>query len=166
MRGAFWIFAIVGGIYFFFAYRTTDQQNQLNQQQTEYSYNYVVDDVVDGDTIDAFDENGVPWRVRLIGIDTPERGDCGYSEATNYLSSLLTTGSRITLDPPDPGNDDQDRYGRLLRYVDMQGQDINLRMIESGYAIARYDSRDGYDYHSRQEEYIQMDNSIADYCQN
>ena len=32
--------------------------------------------VVDGDTLDVRLDNGRSERVRLIGIDTPERGDC------------------------------------------------------------------------------------------
>ncbi|MBW3619999.1 MAG: hypothetical protein KY461_07125, partial [Actinobacteria bacterium] len=37
--------------------------------------------VVDGDTLDVRSSDGVVERVRIIGIDTPERGDCGFGDA-------------------------------------------------------------------------------------
>ena len=101
--------------------------------------------VVDGDTVEMSDGT----TIRFIGIDTPEQGECGYDEATTRLSALvldqpvtLTGGAR----------DDIDRYGRLLRYVDlMDGTDVNQTMVAEGYAIARYDSRDGYGRHTRED---------------
>jgi micrococcal nuclease len=106
--------------------------------------------VIDGDTIEVSDGA----RIRLIGIDTPERGECGYSEATAYLARLVG-GNAVVL--VSGARDDVDRYGRLLRYVEVEGIDANLEMIRSGLAIARYDSRDGYGRHDREDEYIGAD---------
>jgi micrococcal nuclease len=106
--------------------------------------------IVDGDTIHISDGS----TVRLIGIDTPERGQCGYHEASAALAELI--GARnVTLVPG--ARDDTDRYGRLLRYVEVDGVDVDLKMIESGRAIARYDGRDGYGVHPRQDAYVQAD---------
>ena len=107
-------------------------------------------EVVDGDTITMSDGS----TVRLIGIDTPERGQCGFDEASAVLAQLIT-GQSITLVPG--ARDDVDRYGRLLRYVEVNGVDADLKMIESGWAIARYDGRDGYGTHPRQDAYVQAD---------
>jgi endonuclease YncB( thermonuclease family) len=107
-----------------------------------------VTNIVDGDTLDVASGE----RVRLIGIDTPERGECGYSEAADLLGWLVAGKSVILVAG---ARDDTDRYGRLLRYVELDGSDINLEMIRSGRAIARYDSRDGYGRHPRQDTYIQ-----------
>jgi micrococcal nuclease len=107
-------------------------------------------EVVDGDTITMSDGS----TVRLIGIDTPERGQCGYDESSALLTQLLA-GQNISLVPG--ARDDIDKYGRLLRYVDVNGADIDLRMIESGRAIARYDGRDGYGKHTRQDAYVRAD---------
>lgn len=106
--------------------------------------------IIDGDTIEV--EGG--QRVRLIGIDTPERGQCGYSEAAFVLAGIIR-GRPVVLVPG--ARDDTDRYGRLLRYVEVDGVDANLEMIRSGRAIARYDSRDGYGRHPRQDQYIEVD---------
>lgn len=110
----------------------------------------VVDEVVDGDTIRV--EGGT--RVRLIGIDAPDSGDFGFAEAREVLSSLVI-GKRVVLVPG--ARDDMDRYGRLLRYVDVDGVDVNLKLLESGWVRARYDSRDGYGRHTREDAYVAAD---------
>ncbi len=54
-------------------------------------------------------------------------------------------------------DEDTDRYGRLLRYVNIGRMDAGLRQIRRGFAIARYDSRDGYGFHPREPAYIAAD---------
>jgi endonuclease YncB( thermonuclease family) len=110
---------------------------------------YLVTSVIDGDTLDL--ANGE--RVRLVGIDTPEVGECGYEKARDRLIALVE-GERVTLAESD---EDRDRYGRLLRYVDLGPLDAGLRLVKDGLAIARYDSRDGYGFHPREPEYIRAD---------
>lgn len=111
--------------------------------------------VVDGDTIEVDGR-----RVRLIGMDTPEVGACGYDEATAAMTALVG-GQPVTLTAVE-GRDDADRYGRLLRYVDVAGVDAGLREIELGLAVARYDGRDGYGAHPRQDLYVSADAAAAD----
>ncbi len=115
----------------------------------------VVTHVVDGDTIDVAGAG----RVRVIGIDTPERGACGYDSAT-YAMSDLVLGREVALVAG--AADDADRYGRLLRYVDVGGSDAGLSLIEDGWAIARYDSRDGYGRHPREDAYVAADLAAPD----
>ena len=104
--------------------------------------------VVDGDTIETS-----AGRVRIIGIDTPEVGQCGYGDASHAISEVLSAGDPITLELP-KGENDVDKYGRLLRYVvTADGSDIGLRQIEAGYAAPRYDSTDGYPAHPQEEKY-------------
>jgi endonuclease YncB( thermonuclease family) len=116
--------------------------------------------VVDGDTVDV---DGV-GRIRVIGIDTPERGACGFESATQAMS-VLVLGRPVTLVPG--AADDADRYGRLLRYVDVGAagaspEDAGLSLISDGWAIARYDSRDGYGRHPREDEYVAADAQSPD----
>ncbi|MBB1511214.1 thermonuclease family protein [Tessaracoccus sp. MC1627] len=104
--------------------------------------------VVDGDTVETSQ-----GTVRLIGIDTPERGECGHDEASMAIGSLVSVGDAVTLDLPD-GQNDRDSYGRLLRYVITEsGVDLGQMQVEAGNAIARYDSTDGYPAHPRQDDY-------------
>lgn len=104
--------------------------------------------VVDGDTIET-----TAGTVRLIGIDTPERGQCGDSEASDAISRLVVAGDPVTLELP-PGQNAQDKYGRLIRYVGTPaGIDLGLMQLQAGNAVARYDSTDGYPAHPREHAY-------------
>ncbi len=104
--------------------------------------------VVDGDTITTS-----AGTVRLIGIDTPERGECGHDEASAAIGRLLVTGDPVTLELP-AGQNDQDRHGRLIRFATTpDGVDLGLMQLEAGNAIARYDSTDGYPVHPREAAY-------------
>jgi hypothetical protein len=112
--------------------------------------------VVDGDTVDL----GNGETVRLVGIDTPEQGECGYEKAADALSALVL-GREVVLADSD---EDRDQYGRLLRYVDVDGVDAGLRLVQRGLAIARYDSRDGYGFHPREPQYVAADRGTKPVC--
>jgi Excalibur calcium-binding domain/Staphylococcal nuclease homologue len=99
--------------------------------------------------------------VRLIGIDTHEDGHCGYAEAAARMTQLVG-GRSVTLTPG--ARDDRDRYGRLLRYINVGAVDVQLEMLNAGLAIARYDSRDGYGGHPRKDTFIAADNASPNVC--
>lgn len=105
--------------------------------------------IVDGDTM----ELGNGETVRLVGIDTPEVGECGFEAASDALAALVL-GQYVRLTVSD---ENQDQYGRLLRYANIGTMDAGLRLIKRGLAVARYDSRDGYGYHPREDLYIDID---------
>lgn len=86
---------------------------------------------VDGDTAACGDD----CRVRLLGVNTPERGEPGYQYATDYAERVAPVGSRIVLP-----TDETDRYGRHLGYVvTSDGQDYGLTAIVAGTAVPCYD---------------------------
>ena len=114
-----------------------------------------VDYVVDGDTIRL--TNG--QYVRLIGIDTPERGRPYYLAAKRHIDRMVQGKVRL-VNPA--STDDKDHYGRLLRYVRDDGRDAGLAQLRKGYAHARYDSRDGYDWHPSQSKYRRADATTRD----
>ena len=104
--------------------------------------------VTDGDTIQTS-----AGAVRIIGIDTPEAGECGHDEASMAIGKILANGDPITLGLP-AGQNDADQYGRLIRYVDTtSGVDLGLMQLQAGNAVARYDSTDGYPWHPREAAY-------------
>jgi micrococcal nuclease len=93
--------------------------------------------VIDGDTLRAQTKSGTN-TVRLIGIDAPETGagygtrECFSAQATEKLRELVAqqeVGLQV-----DPTQQNRDRYGRLLRYVFVDGTNINREMIRRGYA--------------------------------
>ncbi len=117
-----------------------------------------VANVIDGDTLVVASGE----HVRLIGIDTPERDQCGYAPATRALARMVE-GRRVAL--RNPGSvQDRDTYDRLLRFVEVDGRDAGLALIRSGHAVARYDSRDGYDPHPREERYRAADRAHPSRC--
>lgn len=87
--------------------------------------------VIDGDTL-IVKINGGEKSVRLIGIDTPEKNECFEKEATKKAKELMEN-KKIKLED-DSSQDDNDKYGRLLRYVYLEdGNLINKRLIEEGF---------------------------------
>ena len=85
--------------------------------------------VVDGDTIHVMDADKGTSRVRLHGIDTPERRQPYYRKATDALAAMVA-GRQVTL-----VYQDTDRYGRIVATVLLpDGTNVNLRMVEQGWA--------------------------------
>ncbi|MBM4433426.1 MAG: nuclease, partial [Chloroflexi bacterium] len=91
--------------------------------------------VIDGDTIEV-DITGVAYRVRYIGIDTPELDDENPSlsalaqEAARYNRELLE-GKSVRLEKD---VSETDKYGRLLRYVYVGDTFVNAELVRLGYA--------------------------------
>lgn len=87
--------------------------------------------VIDGDTI----EIGAGIRVRYIGIDTPET----YPQVEHFgleasaRNRELVEGKVVILEKDVT---DKDRYGRLLRYVYVDGLFVNAELVRLGYARA------------------------------
>jgi micrococcal nuclease len=87
--------------------------------------------VTDGDTLRLRDGR----RVRLLQIDAPEQeSECYGRAATRALRRLTPPGSVIGL-RSDPGLDDRDQHGRLLRYVVRGGTAVNLELVRRGAAV-------------------------------
>lgn len=92
---------------------------------------YVIQ-VIDGDSIEVF-LNEKSYRVRYIGIDSPEIGMTNSEEATE-ANRRLVEGQILELER-DISNTDQ--YGRLLRYVYLSdGTLVNAQLVALGYAVA------------------------------
>ena len=91
-----------------------------------------VSSVIDGDTFES-----PAGTVRLFGVDTPERGDRCFRQATGALRQLAGDTVRVESGPRarDPG-------GRLLYYIyTIQGNSIDEILIREG--LARAWTRDG-----------------------
>lgn len=86
--------------------------------------------VVDGDTLIAVRDD-VQERVRLIGIDAPERGRPGADAATAWLAGEVL--GRDVYFEYEVDRPTRDRYGRLLAYVyRADGFDVCLEALRAG----------------------------------
>lgn len=119
---------ILAGIYFLISLIIED--NPKPEPTTDKSI-YKVTEVVDGDTIKVNIDGGVE-TVRVVGIDTTEKGECFYEEASDRAGELLS-GKQVAL-LADPTQENRDKYDRLLRYVFIGDTDFGESMISGGYA--------------------------------
>lgn len=93
--------------------------------------------VIDGDTIKVLISDREE-TVRLIGVDAPEITDsrkaiqCFGKEASDKAKEVL--GKKTVVLEADSTQDNKDKYGRLLRYVFVDGINLSKLMISQGYA--------------------------------
>jgi len=94
--------------------------------------------VTDGDTVTVLEGGSTNRKIRLHGIDTPERGQPHYRRAKNALADKIA-GKTVGI-----GVVDTDRYGRTVGVIYFEGQNINVAMVRDGHAwwyrkYAQYD---------------------------
>ena len=69
------------------------------EKPVDYRYRATVIRVIDGDTIELLIDLGLynyqRTKIRLAGINTPERGQEGYREAKAFVSDLLEEGEVV-----------------------------------------------------------------------
>lgn len=87
--------------------------------------------VVDGDTI--YLDNGE--KVRFVGVNTPERGVEGYIASKNFVQKLCFN-KKVGIDIDDSKHND--RYGRTLGVVIVDGKNVNEMLLKEGLAEIMY----------------------------
>lgn len=87
------------------------------------SQRVVVSRIIDGDTVKAGNIS-----IRLLGINSPERGERYYNEAREFLESLILNQ---TVKLEESG---VDRYNRKLAYIFLESENVNLELIKNGFA--------------------------------
>ncbi|MFJ6519078.1 thermonuclease family protein [Streptomyces filamentosus] len=116
---------------------TTGTTGTPDPPRTPASRTAVVTRVIDGDTVEvrgrgAVVPAGAVTRVRLLEIDTPEKGECFAREATARTRVLLPPGSTVRLERDD---ELKDRYGRHLLYLwNEDGVFVNEALVRGGHA--------------------------------
>ncbi len=90
--------------------------------------------VVDGDTLEL--ENSM--KIRLLGINTPEKNMLHSELAVNYLKNTILNKT-VQIETIET-----DKYARMLSYVFYEGQNINEQIVKKGYAHAYYYGKDKY----------------------
>lgn len=105
---------------------------------TEFDITGKVVRVVNGDTVHVFEGEGVQTKVRLYGIDAPERDQAYYRQAMDALAGMISgevVGVAIV---------EQAQPGGTIGTVYLDGKDINRAMVQRGFAwsdpkSAKYD---------------------------
>lgn len=84
--------------------------------------------VLDGDTVSVLDTSNTEHRIRLMGIDAPEKNQAFGSKSKQSLSDLVFEQQVVV------EYDKQDRYGRTVGKIVVNGVDANLEQIKLGMA--------------------------------
>lgn len=84
--------------------------------------------VADGDTITVLDSSKTQHKVRLAGIDAPERNQAFGQRSRESLADMVA-GKAVIVETTK-----RDRYGRSVGKVLLDGEDINLAQIRRGMA--------------------------------
>lgn len=111
---------------------------------------------IDGDTATFKDANGNKLKTRFLAIDTPEtvhpkKGvETFGKEASNYTCESLTNAGEIKLEY-DLDSDKEDKYGRRLAWIFVDGVLLQEKLVELGYAKVAYLYGD-YQYTGRLQE--------------
>lgn len=111
-----------------------------------------LDKCVDGDTANFKTSTGTVYKTRFLAVDTPEtvhptkEVEAYGKEASNYTCETLTNAKEIKLEYDD-NSGREDKYGRTLAWVWVDGVLLQQSLIEKGLAEVAY-LYDDYQYTS------------------
>jgi endonuclease YncB( thermonuclease family) len=84
--------------------------------------------ISDGDTVTVLDASNTQFKIRLMGIDAPEKKQAFGNRSKQSLSDLVFD-KQVTVE-----YSKQDRYGRTIGKITVGGVDANLEQIKAGMA--------------------------------
>ena len=113
----------------------------------------IVTKIIDGDTVIV--QGGE--TIRLLGIDCDERGKECYVEAKNRIEEILLN-QKVILKKE---SEDKDIYGRSLRYIFLNGENINSKMVKEGYCVARFPQESKYKKEIVEVEEFAISNNVG-----
>ena len=91
--------------------------------------------IIDGDTVDLLDGEKTTHRIRLHGIDAPEKG-APFSRKGRQALADLVLQKQVAATPVD-----RDRYGRTVARLQVDNRDVGLVLLDAGWVwhFTRYD---------------------------
>lgn len=98
--------------------------------------------VVDGDSLKVTFGADIPVSIRLASIDAPELGQHYGFEAKENLER------RLAQHPPEMTFEENDKYGRKVCTILVDGKNLNLQLVEEGFAWASPEA--GASFHNAQ----------------
>jgi len=125
---------------FIFYYQITDPTSPATTVQ--------VTRIIDGDTIELNDT----IKIRLLGINTPEKNQPYYQQAKDYTTFLQNKTIQIE-------SHGQDKYQRTLAHIYFQDKNINAQILQQGLAtLYYYDHDTHYEELKQAEEFARLNN--------
>lgn len=107
--------------------------------------------ITDGDTVTLLDPNKVQHKIRLAGIDAPEKHQDFGNRSKESLSELVYD-KLVTVE-----TEKKDRYGRAIGKILVQGQDASLVQVQRGLA---------WHYKAYEREQSANDRKLYDFAEN
>lgn len=84
--------------------------------------------IADGDTLTLLDSSNQQHKIRLSGIDAPEKRQAFGTRSRQYLAELVFRNV-VTVEMGK-----RDRYGRIIGKVQLGSRDVNLLLVTAGLA--------------------------------
>jgi endonuclease YncB( thermonuclease family) len=84
--------------------------------------------IADGDTVTVLDASNTQWKIRLMGIDAPEKKMPFGQKSKEHLSDLVFD-KQVSVE-----YSKRDKYGRTVGKVMVDGVDANLEQVKAGMA--------------------------------
>jgi endonuclease YncB( thermonuclease family) len=84
--------------------------------------------ITDGDTVTVLDDTHAQYKIRLMGIDAPEKSQ-PFGQRSKVALSDLIYNQQVKVE-----YSNQDRYGRTVGKITLSGVDVNLEQIKAGMA--------------------------------
>lgn len=125
----------------------------VSENNTNISEEGIITKIIDGDTI-VFQGGET---IRLLGLDCDERGKECYNNAKERIEELILEKTVIL----ESDGEDKDIYGRSLRYVFLEGENINKKMVLEGYCVARFQDDSKYKKEIQNAESFAILNNVG-----
>lgn len=86
--------------------------------------------IADGDTLTVLDANNNQFKIRLAEIDAPEKKQAFGNKSKQYLSAICYSKQATVR------TSENDRYNRIIGYVNCDGVNANKQQVQNGMAWA------------------------------
>ena len=107
-------------------------QNPPENDSVQYRFSGIITEITDGDTLDFRILNGSNITIRLSLVDTPERGEPGYEEASEFAATVCPVGSDAIF--VQDSWQIVDKYDRSLGLVYCNDMMLNEMLLSSGHS--------------------------------
>ena len=107
-------------------------QNPPEDDSVQYRFSGIITEITDGDTLDFRILNGSNITIRLSLVDTPERGELGYEEASEFAATVCPVGSDAIF--VQDSWQKVDKYDRSLGLVYCNDMMLNEMLLSSGHS--------------------------------